>query len=84
MKYPWRLPDHEEPPADNLRKMEELAYVGEDEMKKSEVEEKLCEVSTLDEIFALEMIDTVDRGSARGSATKCPLGATNTRATLGL
>ena len=44
-KYPWRLPDNEEPPTDNLKKMEELAHIGGDEGLKSIVEEKLHEVS---------------------------------------
>ena len=44
-KYPWRLPDHEEPPVDNPEKMEELAYVGNDERKKGAVEEALRDVS---------------------------------------
>ena len=49
VRYPWRLPDHEEPPADDPKKMEELAYVGEDEKdqeKKAVVEEVLCDVSS--------------------------------------
>ena len=50
-KYPWRLADHEEPPIGDPKKMEELAYVGEDESKKRAVEEALREVSSFVENF---------------------------------
>ena len=33
--YPWRLPDGEEPPANDPGKMEALSYVGGDEDKKA-------------------------------------------------
>ena len=50
-RYPWRLPDHEEPPVNDPKKMEELAYVGEgDEKLKSMVEEKVRDVSLFVEI----------------------------------
>ena len=49
VRYPWRLPDHEEPPANDPKKMEELAYVREDEKdqkKKAAVEDALRDVSS--------------------------------------
>lgn len=49
VRYPWHLPDHEEPPADDPKKMEELAYVGEDEKdqkKKAAAEDVLRDVSS--------------------------------------
>jgi hypothetical protein len=49
-KYPWHLPDDKEPPA-NKTKMEELAYVGEDEKAKVKVEARLRTVSSLAENF---------------------------------
>jgi hypothetical protein len=52
-KYPWRLPDHEEPPADDPKKMEALARVGVDEDAKSDVELKVREVSLLVKSFDL-------------------------------
>ena len=53
-RYPWRLPDDEEPPADDPKKMEELAHVGENENAKSKVEKKLRTVSSFAEIFQLK------------------------------
>ena len=50
-KYPWRLPDDEEPPANDTKKMEELAHVGEDTDAKIEVEARLRAVSSLAENF---------------------------------
>ena len=52
-KYPWRLPDSEEPPADNPGRMEELSHVGEDEDReaKAEVEAKARKVSSFDRLF---------------------------------
>ena len=45
-RYPWHLPDHKEPPANNPEKMKELASAGLEDMdEKSEVEEKLRNVS---------------------------------------
>lgn len=47
--YPWRLPDDQEPPADDAEKMEQLASAKqEDVKKKSEVEEKLQKVSSFE------------------------------------
>ena len=44
-RYPWHLQDHEEPPTNDLKKMEELVSVEEgDKKKKSEVEEKIHDV----------------------------------------
>jgi hypothetical protein len=45
--YPWRLPDNEDPPADDPQKMAVLSSVGVDREKKGEVEKKLQEVSLL-------------------------------------
>lgn len=45
-RYPWRLPDQEEPPTDDPQKMIELAHVGLDKEEKSEVEKKLHTVSS--------------------------------------
>ena len=64
--------------------MEELAYVGGDEEVKTEVEEKLREVSPFDGIFAFRVIDTLYRGSAAGSATEPLLGTPKSRAVPGL
>ena len=45
-RYPWCLPDHEEPPANNPEKMKELASAGLEDMdEKSEVEERLHNMS---------------------------------------
>lgn len=46
-KYPWRLPDSEEPPTDNPERMKELARVetDADAERKSEVENALRDVS---------------------------------------
>ena len=52
MRYPWRLLDNEEPPTNDPKMMEALAYVGEeDEEAKRSVEEKLREVS-MPEVFS--------------------------------
>lgn len=52
MRYPWRLSDNEEPPTNDPKMMEALAYVGEeDEEAKRSAEEKLREVST-PEVFS--------------------------------
>ena len=39
------MADHEEPPTDDLKKMEELAHVGGDGEEKGKVEERLRSVS---------------------------------------
>ena len=53
-RYPWHLPDDEEPPTDDSKKMEELAHVGENENAKSKVEKKLRTVSSFAKIFQLK------------------------------
>ena len=53
-RYPWRLADHEEPPADNPEKMEELAAPGVDKEErdtKSKVENNLRTVSSSRRLF---------------------------------
>ena len=48
-RYPWRLPDNEEPPIDDLKKMDELAYAEEkDKVAKAAAEERLREVGLSD------------------------------------
>ena len=49
-KYPWRLPDGDEPPTDNPGRMEELSHVGGDEDReaKAEAEAKVRKVSSFD------------------------------------
>ena len=45
-RYPWCLPDHKEPPANDPEKMKELVSAGlEDIDEKSEVEERLHNMS---------------------------------------
>jgi hypothetical protein len=44
-KYPWRLPDDEEPPVEDNAKMQELSHVGTDGDAKAETEVKAREVS---------------------------------------
>lgn len=46
-RYPWRLPDHEEPPTEDVERMKELAAPGvneEEQHAKSKVEGKLRQV----------------------------------------
>ena len=60
-RYPWRLPDDKEPPADDPEKMKELAYVGgeKDKQAKMMVEKATREVGLSAEIFTTGMIDTI-------------------------
>lgn len=45
-KFPWRLPDKEEPPTDDNAKMKQLAYLGVDDAnEKAKVEAQTHEVS---------------------------------------
>lgn len=46
-RYPWRLPDDEEPPADDPKKMLELSDVGVDDDLKSKVEAKARQVRSV-------------------------------------
>jgi len=52
-RYPWRLPDNEEPPTNDLEKMKELSRVAGDEDEKSRVEGKLRGVRSVVRIFSV-------------------------------
>lgn len=49
-RYPWRLPDDEEPPTHDPERMKEVSHVGGDEDReaKAEVEAKARKVSSFD------------------------------------
>lgn len=70
-RYPWRLEDHEEPPASNLEKMVELAFVGGelDVEKKAEVEQKVRDVGSIVQVFYICGSRPFYSGSRAGSAT---------------
>ena len=53
--YPWRLDDHEEPPANDPEKMAELSEVGVDQELKGAVEKNLRDVSPLHSSFSLSI-----------------------------
>ena len=85
-KYPWRLPDNEEPPADDPARMAELSYAGGDEDSEAKVvvEARVRKVSPFNRRKTdLVMIDTTCRGSPRGSVTE-PLPEATSRVTFGL
>ena len=84
-RYPWRLPDKEEPPANDPEKMVELSYIGADADEKAAVEARVREVSSSAEIFDLGMIDAISfRRSPRGSATELLLETPAARVARGL
>lgn len=57
-RYPWRLPDDQEPPTGNSKKMEELGLVGADETLKGMVEEESRTVCFI-QVSMFGMIDAI-------------------------